>query len=359
MRSGRGRTAALLALLGVGCSAPPPALPSEALPPPARPEAFSAERAWRHLEALAEMGPRTPGSAGASRAREYLRNELAALGLEVTEQGARIDRAPDDPPLETLNLLAVVPGASGDIVLLVAPYDSSAALRGAEAIDGASGAALLLELGRALQARRPQYSTWLAFVEGDGLPRVGASGAPELLHVGSTALAAGFRDPAGMERVRLAVYFDRLADPDLRIARDLLSSRALREEFWAAARRLGRTAAFPPDAPFESVDAGHRAFAAAGMRRVVALVDTSPGASEPASGAAEDGLAHAPRESLATAGEVSLDALVAIANRLAKIDRFVESPIAPLPEPASPAAEPAATEPASPPAEPTTGPAGP
>jgi hypothetical protein len=193
--------------------------------------------------------------------------------------------------------------------------------------DGASGAALVLELGRALRERRPRYTVWLAFVEGDALARGGESGA-----IGTGALVAGFGDQGGMERVRLAVYFNRVADPDLRIARDLLSNRSLREEFWAAARRLGRTGAFPPDAAFESVAAGHRAFPAAGMRRAIAIVGARFEPSDAADAPVDD-LAHSSPESLAVAGAVSLDALVAIANRLAKIDRFVESPITTRPEP--------------------------
>jgi hypothetical protein len=89
------------------------------------------------------------------------------------------------------------------------------------------------------------------------------------------------------------------------------------------------------------VDAGHREFPAAGIRQAVALVDTQFGPVEP-EGDAEappDDLEHSSAESLAIAGAVSLEALVAIADRLARIDRFVESPIATVAEP-----EPSASE---------------
>jgi hypothetical protein len=125
---------------------------------------------------------------------------------------------------------------------------------------------------------------------------------------------------------------NRVADRDLRVARDLLSNRAWREEFWAAGRRSARADVFPGDAPFESVDAGQRAFLAVGMPRAVAIVDTRLGPDGAAAGddagAAVDDLDHASPESLALVGGVSLDAIRSIAERLAKIDRFVRSPIA-------------------------------
>jgi hypothetical protein len=201
----------------------------------------------------------------------------------------------------------------------------------------------VLELARALQARRPAYTVWIAFVEGDALVRgAPADQADEL--VGTRALVLGLGGAEDrLARVRVAVYFDRVAAPDLRVARDLLSNRTWREEFWAAARRLGHTATFPPDAAFESVDAGQRAFLAVGMRRAVAIAGARKAAEPPRSEAkpSEGGLppldeaeeraaepADRSPESLAVVGAVSLDALVAISERLAKIDRFVESPVA-------------------------------
>jgi hypothetical protein len=293
------------------------------------PEDFSQERAWAHLETLAGIGPRVSGTTGVARAQEYVRNELRRLGLEVGEQRTRIELRSPQAVLELVNLVGVVPGDSPDTILLVAPYDSVPGERGVGANDCASGAALVLELGRALAAKGLPYTVWLALVEGDALVRDERSGARVL--VGTGALARALEAEGRMPRVRLAAYFNRVADPDLHIARDLLSNRAWREEFWAAARRLGHVEAFPPDAPFESVDEGHRAFLDLGMRWAVAIVDTRSGAesppADPASGEQDD-LERCSPESLAIVGAVSLDALRAVAARLAKIDRFVESPLA-------------------------------
>ncbi len=337
------RAALAVALSWIGC-APPPQPPAEAgAPAESRPEDFSRDRAAGHLEALAAIGPRPAGSEGSRRARDYIASALRALDLEAREQRVRVESGSPEESLETVNLLAAIPGDSPDAILLVGPYDSPPG--GAGLGDGASGAALVLELGRALKERRLPYTVWLAFVEGDALARGGEPGAAGSEPVGTGALVTSLGAENHLERVRVAVYFDRVADPVLRVARDLLSNRTWREEFWGAARRLGRTDAFPPDAPFESADGGHRAFLGVGMRRAVAIVGArSDGGS--ASGATADGPAHPSPDSLAVVGGVSLEALRAIAERLAKIDRFVESPLAPsAPGSRSPADPPAGVSP--------------
>jgi hypothetical protein len=321
----------VLALGPTACRpAPPPLVPVAApvapLPPP---EDFSAERAWQHLLALERLGPRVPGSEAVGRAREYLGDELRSLGLEVSEQRARIDPGSPEPVRETVNLLASLPGSSPDLIVLVAPYDSPPAAAGSADSDDASGAALLLELCRALQVRGPAYTILLAFVEGDALAAGGGAGDPSLVGLGTRVLVASLDDAGDLERVRLAVVFDRVAEPSLRVARDLLSSRTLREEFWAAARRQGHTASFPPAAPFEAVEGGQRAFSSSGMRRSVAIAASQVSGEAPPPLADPPGLdaPSASLASLAAVGAVSLDAIVAISQRLAKIDRFARSPV--------------------------------
>jgi hypothetical protein len=350
-----------LALGQLACSSAPASLepapaPLEPVTAPAPPPGdFSGGRAWEHFKALTRLGPGVPGSEAAAGVRSYLAGELQALGLEVRAQTAqRVD--PDSPErvLETVNLLAEVPGSSRDLIVLVAPYGSLPEGSGAAVSDDASGAALLLELARALQVRGSEYTILLAFVEGDALVPgdPDRDGAPPAV-VGTEALVASLASGEGLDRVRLAVGFERVAEPDLRVARDLLSSRALREEFWSAARRQGHDAVFPATASFESVEGVQRAFVASGMRRTVAItgsrpvaitgsrpvaitgsrpvaINGSPPDAEelPAVAGSDARVAEdSSRASLGAVGEVSLDAILAISRRLAKIDRFSGWPI--------------------------------
>ena len=92
----------------------------------------------------------------------------------------------------------------------------------------------------------------------------------------------------------------------------------------------GRVDVFSPEQGFETVDASHRAFADRGVRPVVAIVDTAFGGDEPPgfyANTEEDSIAHCAPESLEVVGTVTLHALETIGRRLAKIDRFSESPL--------------------------------
>ncbi len=317
----------LLAFLPVACqSSPPPLLPSL---PPTPNRSFSAEGAWQHLRALSEIGPRTSGSEGAEQARRYIAAELSKLGLEVDEQTFMIDLAENEPPLALTNVAVTIPGASQDLFVLAAPYDTvdfeSPPLLGVD--DGASGPALLLELARVLTVAPLTYSTRLLFLEGESKTRVGSF---ESVHFGSKATARQLQAQGVMPRIRLLVVFNRVAGADLRILRDRRSHRFTREAFWDAAARLGYRDAFPRSAHFESPDAGHVSFLEAGLRPAAAIVGAGPAvdpSSEAEQAVAEDTLEHCSAESLQTVGIVTLQTLETQSQRLARIDRVSGVPI--------------------------------
>ncbi len=129
-----------------------------------RVDAFSADRAWKHLEALAAIGPRASGTEGAAKARVYIRDELTSLGLEVVSRSTTVSfDSGDAPDFELVNLEATIPGDSPDLIVLAAPYDSAyhESFEYLGVNDGASGAALLLELARVLDANPLPYTVRL------------------------------------------------------------------------------------------------------------------------------------------------------------------------------------------------------
>jgi hypothetical protein len=302
------------------CGAPPPP------PPPPPPPEFSATAAWDHLRALAEIGPRVPGTPGAAAARAYLRAELEALGLEVTEEVATLADRGDGEPIEVANVMASIPaaGESPDLFLLAAGYDTTRfeSFPFVGANSGASGAALLLDLARFFAENRLPYGLRIVFL---GAEAPQAEIPPHQALWGSRLLVEGLRERGELERVRVAVWFDQVADADLTIARDLRSQRRYRDVFFEAARELGQEAAFPTSAPFESVITGHLAFWSANFRRVVAISDPRYGGSEPPGGywhTEQDTLEHCSAQSLDAVGRVSRRALTEIATLLARVDRF-------------------------------------
>ena len=338
-----------LALLTLSCRAPAPVPPQPGWG--SRPGEFSRDRAWQHLEALVRIGPRVTETEGASRARAYILDELSKLDIEVHTQTATQFLPPDqEQELNLTNLVGVVPGESEDVVILGAPYDSRffEDFRFVGANDGASGAAVLLEMARVLAERPLPYTTWIAFFDAEALRETGDSERDRVMLLGSRAFAILLRQYRLVHRTHLMLALNRVCDADLQIARDSRSNRHARDVFFEAAKRLGRAEAFPLDQRFQSFIGSHLYFKEARLR-VVGLSDTSFGGDEPPglyANSEDDDLEHCSPESLETVGAVALEALEVFTKRIANVVRStratpaepVEVPTEPL-EPEQPSPE--------------------
>jgi len=151
------------------------------LPPNAPPTDFSAERAFRHVEALARE-PRPIGTAAHARARNYIVSELQALGFDPQIQKATVvdPKSAVDPKWSVAgnvqNVIARLAGMGGSkAILLVSHYDSVATGPGAS--DDGVGVATLLETARALKAGPPlKNDVLLLFTDGEEVGLLGARG---------------------------------------------------------------------------------------------------------------------------------------------------------------------------------------
>jgi acetylornithine deacetylase/succinyl-diaminopimelate desuccinylase-like protein len=117
--------------------------PPDSLPASAPLAEFSAERAFRHVEALARE-PRPVGTAAHERARKYIVGELQALGLspQIQETTVVDSKSAVDPKMVVAgtvqNVIARLAGTGGNkAILLVSHYDSVATGPGAS--DDGSG----------------------------------------------------------------------------------------------------------------------------------------------------------------------------------------------------------------------------
>jgi hypothetical protein len=306
---------------------------SKASPDPA---AFSSSTAWAHLEKLSEIGPREPGSVGSMRARKYLLDQLQALdGSEIREirfepadsSDAAEEGAAGSGLAERVHVISVLPGTSRDVVVLAAAYDSPEfeGFRHVGSNTSASGPAMVLELGRALSERPRPYTVWLVFLDADA---VDPGGDPERHGFeGSRKLVETLDAEGSLERIRAVFFFDRVADSELVIARDLHSHGIYRDVFFEVAQERGLDGVFPRSGNFHQPRTGHRVFLDHGFRRVVAIVDPRHGP-----GAAPGVYWHSPddtpeqssQDSLEAVGTVSLEAISLIGKRLEKVDRFAD-----------------------------------
>jgi hypothetical protein len=151
------------------------ARPPRAVPATAPDTAFSAERALRHVEQIAQR-PHPMGTPDHDRVRDYIVGQFSALGLhpqiqQATAIGTRYRQAG-----HVQNILARLPGTdpNGEAVLVMAHYDGVEA--GPAASDDGAGSAALLETLRALRAGKPLAHDVIAlFTDGEEAGLLGAA----------------------------------------------------------------------------------------------------------------------------------------------------------------------------------------
>jgi Zn-dependent M28 family amino/carboxypeptidase len=263
-------------------------------------------RALRHVERLTALGPRPAGSRAADRARQYIVGELKRAGVEARTQA--FDADTPHGRLRMANVIGVLPGARPDVVVVAGHYDTKwfreFAFVGAN--DGGSSAALLLELARVLATRPRQFTHWIVFFDGEEAREHWTE--TDSLY-GSRRLAADLARAGTLPRALVVV--DMIGDRDLGIRRESGSTPWLTDLVWSVARRLRYDRHFLPESL--SVEDDHMPFVRAGVPATL-LIDFD----YPPWHTAADTLDKVSAESLRIVGEVVLDALPEIEDRLAR-----------------------------------------
>ncbi|MFI5314639.1 MAG: M28 family peptidase [Myxococcota bacterium] len=305
--SSTARTAMLLALVSALACGQRAAAPA----PPERTE-FDGGRAFRDLEALVRLGPRPAGSAVSAQARELIRERLRQAGWPVETHEFEVAR-PGAAPVAMANLIARRAGGTGARLLIVTHYDTKniPGISFVGANDGASGAAVLLELARvtAGDATPP-----LELVFCDGEEAFGANITPDDGLFGSKAIAQRMADDGSLAGVSAVILVDMVGDRDLNLALDFGSSPRLRGLYEAAAARLGLPKPFDPGQALSLID-DHSPFVERGVGEALALIDfqygarVSPG---PRWHTADDTLEAVSADSLNTVGRTLVETLRAL-----------------------------------------------
>jgi hypothetical protein len=207
---------------------------------------FDAERAWTHLVKQVEYGPRVPGSAARDSVAHYLTRTLVGYGGEVSIQRFEVSDPYSDGTIPMVNVVAGFYPERETRVMLAAHYDSrpwadeeeSDSLRALPvpgANDGASGVAVLLEIGRLLGVHDPGVGVDLVFFDGEDY---GKAGDLDYYLLGSNYFVAtrpDFRPACG-------VLLDMVAGRGSYIGREGFSrarAAALTDTLFARAGRLG------------------------------------------------------------------------------------------------------------------------
>jgi glutaminyl-peptide cyclotransferase len=263
--------------------------------------AFDGQRAFEHLRRLVAIGPRPAGSVQIREARAYITRELSALGLTVQEQP--FTAATPLGPVAMVNLIVRLNGRRPERVLVTGHYDTKLfkdqVFVGAN--DGASSAALLIELARVLSARPREYTQELIWFDGEEAVRRDWAGQDNTY--GSRFYVQAARQAGAIGSIKAMVLVDMIGARDLIVRRDTLSTPWLTDLIWSTARQLGYGQVFLDDG--FPVEDDHGPFLAAGVPSVD-IIDLND---YPEWHKSTDDLSHVSAESLQIVGNVLVAAL--------------------------------------------------
>jgi Zn-dependent M28 family amino/carboxypeptidase len=289
--------------LAVSVCAQPPA------PAPAAPS-FDADRAWSDLRQMVDIGPRPSGSPQIEETRTYIKRQLAAAGLGAQEQPFDVDTPVGH--LHMVNIRATLPGTdqSGARIVIGGHYDTK---RFEEfpfvgASDGASSAAFLLELARALKGRANPLPIELLFLDGEEATLKDWDVNTTDHTYGSRFYVQQAKAHGDAKHIRAFILIDMVGDRDLDISREQDSTPWLTDAIWSAARRLHHPEFLEQTTRIED---DHDEFLDAGIPSVD-IIDLD----YPAWHQATDDLQHVSAKSLQIVGDVVLAALPTIEARV-------------------------------------------
>jgi glutaminyl-peptide cyclotransferase len=211
-----------------------------ARPPTPVPVEFDGDRAYAHVVAQMDLGPRITGTEANVLAGDYIAKQLQQVGWQVEFQAFTYK----DTPVR--NVIAKTNVGKGPVIILGAHYDSrrradqdpehpNDPVPGAD--DGASGVAVLLELARTLERQQIPNEIWLAFFDAedngelDGWDWI----------IGSAYMADHLEiTPQAM------ILLDMVGDQDQHFYYEGNSDQKLSAKVWNTAARLGYGVHFTP-----------------------------------------------------------------------------------------------------------------
>jgi hypothetical protein len=210
---------------------------------------FNGERAYKYLKQVSAIGRRPSGSPGMEAQQKLLAAHFRKLGGEVEFQRFRARHPGDGSAVPMANLIVHWNPKSKQRILLCAHYDTlpfpmldrrnpRGTFVGAN--DGASGVAVLMELGNEMPNLSCKYGVDFVFFDGEEF----IFSEWHRYFLGSEHFARVYAKNPPPYRYRWGVLLDMVGDADLQIYQERYSmswndTRPLVEEIWATARRLG------------------------------------------------------------------------------------------------------------------------
>jgi glutaminyl-peptide cyclotransferase len=267
-------------------------------------ETFNGGRAFADLKTLVGFGPRPAGSPALAEARRWIGAQLKEAGANAGEDSFTASTPIGALPMT--DIIAKFPGSESKIVIVAGHYDTKRYdnFRFVGANDGASSAALLLELARELHSRKHNLTYWLVFFDGEEAVREQWTDTDSVY--GSRHLVQELSSNGELGRVRAMILVDMIGDANLDIHREAQSTPWLTNLVFNAAHRLGYTKEFL-DSPNAASD-DHIPFIDAGVA-AADLIDFDYGPNNGYWHTDKDLPEHCSPQSLAIVGRVVLASL--------------------------------------------------
>lgn len=208
---------------------------------------FDGRSALAFVERLCALGPRPSGSETMVRQQALLERHFTELGAKVSRQAFRARHPQTGAAVELTNLVVEWFPETSERYLLCAHYDTrpfpdrdpvQPQGRFVGANDGASGTAVLMELGRHMASLKGKRGVDFVFFDGEEL----VYRETDTYFLGSTHFAQTYKAAPPGFRYRGGLLLDMVGDAQLNFRKEPISLRYARfivDDVWGAAARLG------------------------------------------------------------------------------------------------------------------------
>ena len=214
---------------------------------PAAEITFDSARSYGYLKEICDIGPRVSGSEGMTQQQRLLIKHFQSLGADMKAQRFDVAHPVSGVPVRMTNLVVSFDPTAKERVLICCHYDTrpfpdrdllrpKGVFVGAN--DGASGVALLMELGNQMNSIRPRYGVDFIFFDGEEL--VFKEG--DKYFLGSEYFAKWYAEAKPGYRYVAGVLVDMIADRSLQLYMEknsLSKAPDVTRSVWAVAKRVG------------------------------------------------------------------------------------------------------------------------
>jgi glutaminyl-peptide cyclotransferase len=210
---------------------------------------FDGQKAYAYLKQICDLGPRVSGSPAMTAQRAMLQSYFEKLGAKVTVQSWRVRHPMTGAAVEMANLIVEWRPEAKERILLGVHYDTRpfpdqdprnprGHFLGAN--DGASGVALLMQLGAVMKEYQGKVGVDFIFFDGEEF----IFSDRDAYFLGSIYFAEQYVAQPPSYKYRMGAVLDMIGDKNLQILEEGNSmgwapSKAVTQSIWATAHKLG------------------------------------------------------------------------------------------------------------------------